>query len=290
MNYQEYLIALRQKAAEIRIDTLKSIAKAGSGHTGSALSVVEILVALYYGETSEGPLLNIDPSNPGWEGQDYVILSKGQAAPVWYALLADLGYFPKEELDFYKKPGSLLCAVPRSRVPGVTLNAGLQGQGFASAVGLAMTLKAERARNKVYVICGDAELQNGQFWEAALQAGHQKLGNLVVIVDRNTIQMDGVVRNANICEPISEKFDAMGFRTINVFAGHDYDQLLDAYEKAISETRLPVAIIAKTVKAKGVDFAENKSIYHDKALSREELEEALKGLERYSDSLANTLQ
>lgn len=283
MSFQEYLAALRRKATEIRMESVKMIATAKSGAVGSALSAVEIMTALYYGQAQGGPLLNIDPSNPNREDQDYFLLSKPGAAPTWYAILADLGYFPADELKYFKQSGALLTAAPRSKIPGVTAATGLAGQGVAEAVGLALALKAERARNKVFVLAGDAEMANGTVWEALIQAGQSKLGNFVLIVDRNGIQQDGIVRNLNIIDPLSDKLDHFGFRTINVFAGHDFDQLLGAYEKAIIETRLPVAIIAKTVKAKGVDFAENKSFYHDKALSQEELAEALAGLERKID-------
>ncbi|MBD3270106.1 transketolase [Candidatus Peregrinibacteria bacterium] len=287
MNYQEYLTALRRKATEIRINTLKAISNAGSGHTGSSLSAVDILVALYYGENHEGPFMNIDPVKPGWEDQDYFVLSKGQAAPVLYSILVDLGYFDADELNFYKQMNSLLSVSPRSRIPGVAVSSGAPGQGLSSAVGLALALRMDRARNKVFTLIGDAEFATGDVWESLLYAGHNKLGNMVVIVDRNTIQLDGIVRNLNIADPIAEKFDAIGFRTINVFAGHDYDQLLDAFEKAISETRLPVAIVCKTVKGKGVDFAENKGFYHDTPLSEQELEEAIRSLTRYQESLSN---
>jgi transketolase len=283
MSFQEYLAALRRKATEIRIETLKMITAAESGSVGSALSCVELMTALYYGQSSSGALLNIDPSKPNSEDQDYFILSKLGAAPTWYAILADLGYFSSDELNYFKATGSLLTAVPRSKIPGVPIAAGLAGQGIAGAVGLAMALKAERSRNKVFVLAGDAEMVNGTAWEVLMQAGHAKLGNFVLIVDRNGIQQDGIVRNLNIADPLADKLETFGFRTINVFAGHDFDQLLGAYEKSIIETRLPVAIIAKTVKAKGVDFAENKSFYHDKPLSREELAEALNVLERKID-------
>lgn len=283
MSFQEYLVALRRKATEIRISTIKMIASSKSGAVGSALSCVEIMTALYYGQGSGGPLLNIDPSNPNREDQDYFVLSKMGAAPTWYAILADLGYFSADELNYYKQSGALLSATPRSKIPGVPVAPGLAGQGVAEAVGLAMAVKADRARNKVFVLAGDAEMANGTVWEALINAGQSKLGNFVLIVDRNGIQLDGIVRNLNIVDSISDKLDHLGFRTINVFAGHDFDQLIGAYEKAVVESRLPVAIIIKTVKAKGIDFAENKSFYHDKSLSQEELAEALTGLERKID-------
>lgn len=283
MSFQEYLVALRRKATEIRIEVLKMITAAQSGAVGGAMSSVEIMTALYYGHTQSGSILNIDPANPNAENQDYFVLSKVTAAPVWYAILADLGYFFADELGYFQATGSLLTAVPKSKIPGVPVTVGLPGQGLAGAVGLAMSLKADRLRNKVFVLVGDAEMINGTAWESVLQAGHAKLGNLVLLVDRNGIQQDGIVRNLNMTEPLSDKLEACGFRTINVFAGHDFDHLLDALEKAAVETRLPVAIIAKTVKAKGVDFAENKSFYHDKPLSAEELAEALSALERKID-------
>ncbi len=283
MQFQEYLAALRQKSTEIRMEVLKMIANAESGAVGSALSAVEMLVTLYYGQSHNGPIMNIDPAKPNSENQDYFILSKINAAPTWYAILADLGYFSAEEISYFKQAGALLTSNPRSKIPGVPLGGGLPGQGLGEAIGLALALRADRSRNRVFVMIGDAEMAAGATWEALLQAGHQKLGNLVVLIDRNGIQQDGLVRNLNLADPISDKLDSFGFRTINVFAGHDFDQLLGAYEKAVAESRLPVAIIVKTVKAKGVDFAENKSFYHDKPLSREELEEAVKGLERKID-------
>jgi transketolase len=283
MSFQEYLVALRRKATEIRIETIKMIANAKSGAVGSALSCVEILTALYYGQGQAGPLMSIDPTNPNLENQDYFVLSKVGAAPTLYAILADLGYFPADELNYFKQAGALLTAAPRPKIPGVSVATGLAGQGVAGAVGLALSLKADRVRNHVFVLAGDAEMANGTVWEALIQAGQAKLGNFVLIVDRNGVQQDGIVRNLNVVDPISDKLDHFGFRTINVFAGHDFDQLLSAYEKAIAETRLPVAIIIKTVKSKGIDFAENKSFYHDKSLSQEELAEALAGLERKID-------
>lgn len=283
MSFQEYLVALRRKATEIRIETLKMITAAQAGAVGGAMSSVEILTALYFGQTQTGPLLNIDPANPNAETQDYFVLSKISAAPAWYAILADLGYFPADELNYFQATGSLLSMVPRSKIPGVSVTAGLPGQGLAGAVGLALSLKSERLRNKVFALVGDAEMINGTAWESVLQAGHAKLGNFVLIVDRNGIQQDGIVRNLNLTDPLSDKLEACGFRTINVFSGHDFEHLLDALEKAVQETRLPVAIIAKTVKAKGVDFAENKSFYHDKPLSTEELAEALSALEKKID-------
>jgi len=276
-------MALRTKSTEIRMEALKMISAAESGAVGSALSCVEILTALYYGQTHSGPILNIDPSRPGGEDQDYFVLSKAGGAPTWYAVLADLGYFSKEELQYYKQSGALLTANPRPKIAGVSLVSGSPGQGIAGAVGLAMAVKMDRQRNKVFCLAGDGEMASGIAWETLIQAGHTKLGNFVLIIDRNGIQFDGVVRNGNVVDPLSDKLDMFGFRTINVFAGHDFDQLLGAYEKALIETRLPVAIICKTVKAKGVDFAENKSFYHDKPLSKEELKEALSGLERKID-------
>lgn len=277
-SFQEYLAALRAKALQIRIEVLQMIANAESGSTGSALSCIEILTALYYGQGNDGPIMNIDPAKPGNEQQDYFILSKWQAAPTWYAILADLGYFPSDELKYYKQSGALLTANTRAKIPGVVLASGLAGQGLAEGLGLSMALKSDRARNKVFVLVGDAEMSSGAVWESIIQAGHNKLSNLVIIVDRNSIQQDSLVRNLNVLDPISEKLEAFGFKTHNVYAGHDFDQLLLALERASTENRLPSAIVVKTVKAKGVDFAENKSFYHDKPLSKEELNEAMKRL------------
>ena len=184
---------------------------------------------------------------------------------------------------------ALLTAQPRSKVPGVMIGSSVSGQGVAEAVGLAMALRTERQRNKVFVLMGDAEVATGAVWESALQAGLAKLGNLIFLVDHNTVQLDGIVRNLNLADPISDKFESMGFRVINVFSGHDFNEIFSAYEKALLETRLPVVIIFKTVKSKGIDFAENKSFYHDKVLSDEERQEALKMLEKNLQSLDNVM-
>lgn len=278
-NLKDHFNFLKQKALQLRIEVLKMIAQAGSGSTGSALSCLDMLVALYYGINHDQPFLKCDPTKPGSEQQDYFILSKMQAAPAWYAILADLGFFSKDELVYYKQINAILSANPHPKIPGVTLPPGSFGEGLAGAVGLAQALKMDRARNKVFVMVGDAELQEGEIWEAAMLAAHYKLDNLILLVDRNGIQVDGIVRNAMAMEPISEKFDAFGWRSMNVFNGHDFDQLLWAYEKALSVQRMPSVIVCKTVKAKGVSFAEGKSFYHNMPLSQEELLEAVSKLE-----------
>jgi transketolase len=282
-NLKEHFNFLKQKGIELRIDLLKMIAQAEAGHTGSCLSALDMMIALYYGLNHDQPFLKCDPQKPGSEQQDYFVLSKMQAAPAWYVILADLGFFSKDEFHYYTQQNALLSTNPHLKIPGVTLPAGSLGESLSYAVGLAQALKMDRARNKVFVMVGDAELMEGQTWEAVMLAAHYKLDNLILLIDRNGIQVEGIVRNVMAMEPIAEKFDAFGWRSINVFNGHDFDQLSWAYEKALSVQRMPTAIVCKTVKAKGVSFAEGKSFYHNMPLSQEELEEAVSKLEAQLD-------
>jgi len=275
MDLKEHLRSLRNKALELRITLLEMLSRGDFGYSGSCLSAMDLLVGLYYGLHNEGSIMQFDPAVPGSPSQDYFVLSKAQAAPALYTILADLGFINPEELNFFAQTGSLLQAHPHLKIPGIALPSGMPGNGLGSAVGLAISLKAERARNMVYVLIGDAELCNGPVWESIMLAGHHKLDNLVVIVDKNTVQIDGLVRNNMMMDPIPEKFESFGWKVIQVRAGHDFNEILGAYDKALSTPRFPIAIIAKTMKGKGVDFAEGKSFYHSNPLSQEELEEAL---------------
>ncbi|MFA7686007.1 MAG: transketolase [Candidatus Gracilibacteria bacterium] len=271
--------ALQKKAAQIRVDSLTAISRAGSGHSGSSMSCVEILVSLYYGKISEKYVAKLSPRKPQWEEQDYIILSKGQAVPTQYAILADLGFFDKSELDFLRKVNSPLQGYPNVKVPGITVPITSHGCGLSIATGLAMALKMDRQPNKVFSILGDGELQEGQVWEAAMCAAHYKLDNLIAFIDNDDLQMDGPVRSIMDVMPIQDKFEAFGWKVIHVWHGHDFDEILDAIAKAFTTNRHPVCIWCHTVKGKGIEFAEGKPYYHDVPLSEAELAEVKKKLD-----------
>lgn len=285
---------LQKKAAELRLDTLRMLTKAGSGHTGSSMSVMDILVALYYGTGSSAGVdsVGVGAASAGGYGKccvgkgrgaflqereedkDYIILSKGHGCPAQYAILADLGYFPKDELDHLRQVGALLQGHPCVRTPGITLATGSLGQGFSAAHGIALALKLDKKDNKVFVVLGDGELQEGIVWETAMAAAHYKSDNLIAVVDNNGLQIDGPVRAVMNVEPIQDKFESFGWKVIHVTDGHNFEQLLAAVDKARGVSRRPVCIWCKTVKGKGVPFAENKVSYHGVALSGEELKAA----------------
>jgi transketolase len=253
---------LEKKAVQIRLDALMAIHKAGVGYTGSCMSVVEMLVALYYGKLGRDPVMKYDPCKPGWDGQDYVVLSKGQAVPVQYAILADLGFFDKSELDYIGKGNSLLKNRPDFKIPGITASVSVPGHGLSIASGIALSLKMDRRDNKVYAILGDGELQSGQVWEAAISASDYNLNNLVVFIDNNEVQKGG---------SIQDKFEAFGWNVVQVMDGHNFDGLFTALERAFTSNRKPVCIWCHTVSGKGIDFAERKPGYLKTALSDGEM-------------------
>jgi len=275
-SFKDYLQFLRRTAAGLRIDLLESLHAAQSGHLGGSLSALDILVALYYGQIpAAGQIMNYDPEKPGWDGQDYFVLSKAHAAPAWYCVLADAGFFPKDELKHLRQLNSIMQAFPSRKVPGIPVCSGTPGHGLAAAVGLAMAVKMDKGKNRVFCLAGDGELQEGLIWEAALVAAQQKLDNLILVVDYNDLQMDGTVRSIVGVEPIADKFQAFGWKTIPVRDGHDYEELIFAFERAMENQRRPSVIVAKTVKGKGVEFAENKAYYHAEVLSDQEMAEAI---------------
>ncbi len=275
-SFQEYLLFLKKTALSLRIELLETLHEAQSGHMGGSLSALDMLIALYYGQLpAAGPIMKYDPEKPGGEEQDYFVLSKAHAAPAWYTILADAGFFPKEELKHFRQLNSMLQAYPSKKIPGIVLCAGSPGHGFSAAVGLAMALKMDRSPNRVFCMVGDGELQEGQVWESAMVASQYKLDNLVLMVDYNDLQMDGAVRSIVGVEPIADKFQAFGWKTIPVRDGHDFEELLFAYERALESQRRPCVIIAKTVKGKGIAFTENKAYYHAEVLSEQEMAEAI---------------
>ena len=266
---------LERRANDMRADIVRMIAEAGSGHPGGSLSCADILAALYF-----GGVLEHDPENPEWEGRDRFILAKGHAAPALYAALAQAGYIPREELATLRKLGSRLQGHPDSnQVPGVEVSTGSLGQGLSIAAGAAAGLRLDGAPQTVFALLGDGECQEGQVWEAAMFAAHRKLDNLVAIVDRNGLQIDG--RTCDVCDPgdLGAKFAAFGW-DVDEVDGHDLDALVAVLgaAKAGRDGR-PHVVIARTVKGKGVPFMENEAGWHGKAPNAEQAAEALAALE-----------
>lgn len=264
---------LEDIARQVRRDTLVMLNRAGSGHTGGSLSSVEILTALFFSKMKHRP------SDPSWDQRDRFVLSKGHAAPAFYAVLARCGYFPLEDLISLRKLGSHLQGHPDCNfTPGVEVSTGSLGQGLSMANGISLALKLDGKTSRVYVLLGDGEVQEGQIWEAAMSAAHYKLDNLCAILDHNHLQIDGPVEEVMNIEPLSDKWRAFGWAVIDI-NGHDYAQILTALDKAESIKGQPSIIIAETIKGKGVSFFENKVEYHGVAPTDEELERALKELE-----------
>lgn len=267
---------LSRLATEIRRDIVKMTTAAGSGHPSSSYSAVEILLTLYF------KFLRHDPRNPNWPERDRFILSKGHAAPVLYSVLARAGYFPVEQLMTLRKFGSQLQGHPeRHRLGGVEASTGSLGQGVSIGIGMALAAKLDRKNTRIYVLTGDGEIEEGQVWEAALTAGNFKLDNLTVIVDQNGLQQDGWVKDIQDLSPLPDKWRAFKWHTVEI-DGHDLDQVTRAFEEAQTTKGKPTVIIAKTVKGKGVSFIENRPEMHGVPLTPEELERALKELEKVS--------
>ena len=274
MNYEK-------KAKELRQEILKSLFACQSGHPGGSLSCVEILMALYYDE-----MKNLDPKDPKKADRDRLVLSKGHACPTLYAILADLGYFPKEDLVTLRHLGSYLQGHPDMKhIPGVDMSSGSLGQGISAAVGMALSAKLSNDSYRVYTLLGDGEIQEGQVWEAAMFAGARKLDNLVVIVDNNGLQIDGKVEDVCSPYPIDKKFEAFNFHVINVADGNDMAQLRAAFDEAKTVKGMPTAIVMKTVKGKGVSFMENQVGWHGKAPNDEEYAQAMADLEKVGEAL-----
>ena len=273
MNYEK-------KAKELRQEILKSLFACQSGHPGGSLSCVEILMALYYDE-----MKNLDPKDPKKADRDRLVLSKGHACPTLYAILADLGYFPKEDLVTLRHLGSYLQGHPDMKhIPGVDMSSGSLGQGISAAVGMAISAKLSNDDYRVYTLLGDGEIQEGQVWEASMLAGHRKLDNLVVIVDNNNLQIDGKITDVNSPYPIDKKFEAFNFHVINI-DGNDFDQIEAAFKEARKTKGMPTAIIAKTIKGKGVSFMEDQAGWHGKAPNDEQYAQAMEELEKAGEAL-----
>ena len=270
---------LKKTANEVRKNIVTAVYHAHSGHPGGSLSAADILTYLYFEE------MNIDPKNPKKADRDRFVLSKGHAAPGWYSVLAERGYFDKEELKGLRHVGCFLQGHPDMKhTPGVDMSSGSLGQGISAAVGMALAGKMDNASYRVYTLLGDGEIQEGQVWEAAMLAANHKLDNLVVIVDNNNLQIDGTVEDVNSPYPIDEKFKAFKFHVINI-NGNDFGEIAAAFKEAREHKGQPTAIIAKTVKGKGVSFMENQVGWHGKAPNEEEYETAMKDLETAGEAL-----
>ena len=273
-------LELQKTANEVRKSIVTAVHAAKAGHPGGYLSAADIFTYLYFEE------MNIDPKEPKKADRDRFVLSKGHTAPGLYSALAERGYFPKEDLVTLRHLGSYLQGHPDMKhIPGVDMSSGSLGQGISAAVGMALSAKLSEDSYRVYTLLGDGEIQEGQVWEAAMFAGARKLDNLVVIVDNNGLQIDGPV--AEVCDPypIDKKFEAFNFHVINVEDGNDMDQLRAAFEEAKTVKGMPTAIIAKTLKGKGVSFMEGQAGWHGKAPNDEEYATAMADLEKAGEAL-----
>ena len=272
-------LELMKTANEIRKGIVTALHSAKAGHPGGSLSATEIFTYLYFEE------MNVDPKDPKKADRDRFVLSKGHTAPGLYSTLAQKGFFPKEDLVTLRHTGSYLQGHPDMKhIPGVDMSSGSLGQGISAAVGMAIAGKLDNADYRVYTLLGDGEIQEGQVWEAAMLAGHRKLDNLVVIVDNNNLQLDGTVDEVCSPYPIDKKFEAFNFHVINI-DGNDFDQIDAAFKEAKTVKGQPTAIIAKTVKGKGVSFMENQVGWHGKAPNDEEYKIAMEELEKAGEAL-----
>ena len=272
-------LELQKKANEVRKGIVTAVPSAKAGHPGGSLSAADIYTYLYFEE------MNIDPTEPKMEDRDRFVLPKGHTAPGLYSVLAQRGYFPVEDLKTLRKLGSYLQGHPDMKhIPGVDMSSGSLGQGVSAAVGMALGAKLRGKGYRVYTLLGDGEIQEGQVWEAAMFAGHRKLDNLVVIVDNNGLQIDGRIDDVCSPYPIDKKFEAFNFHVINVDA-HDFDDLRRAFKEARETKGMPTAIIAHSLKGKGVSFMEGQASWHGTAPNDEQYAVAMADLERIGESL-----
>lgn len=273
-------LELKKTANEVRKGIVTAVHSAKAGHPGGSLSAADIYTYLYFEE------MKVDPKNPKMEDRDRFVLSKGHTAPGLYSTLANRGFFPVEDLTTLRKLGSYLQGHPcLQHVPGVDMSSGSLGQGISAAVGMALSAKMDGKDFRVYTLLGDGELEEGQVWEASMFAGHRKLDNLVVIVDNNGLQIDGPVTEVCSPYPIDKKFEAFNFHVINVDA-HDFDAIRAAFKEARQTKGMPTAIIAHSLKGKGVSFMEGSVDWHGKAPNDEQYAVAMADLEKIGEELA----
>lgn len=263
---------LEKKAKRIRQLIVTMLAKAGSGHPGGSLSSTDLITALYFA------VMRLKPLEPHWPDRDRFHMSKGHCCPLWYALLAESGYFPTEKLWTLRQLGSMLQGHPDRRTPGVEVASGSLGQGLSISVGMSLAGRLDKKDYRVYCLMGDGEIQEGNIWEAAMSAAHYKCDNLCGILDYNGFQIDGKVKDVMNLEPLIDKWKAFGWHTIEI-DGHNMRQIVSAYEEAKTVKNKPSIIIAHTIKGKGVSFMENVVDFHGRAPTKEEAEKALKELE-----------
>lgn len=272
-------LELMKTANEVRKGIVTAVHSAKAGHPGGSLSAADIFTYLYFEE------MNIDPKEPKKADRDRFVLSKGHTAPGLYSTLAHRGYFPVEDLKTLRHTGSYLQGHPDMKhIPGVDMSSGSLGQGISAAVGMALAAKLSNEDYRVYTLLGDGEIQEGQVWEASMLAGFRKLDNLVVIVDNNNLQIDGVIDEVNSPYPIDKKFEAFNFHVITI-NGNDMDEIAAALKEACETKGMPTAIIAKTTKGKGVSFMENAVGWHGKAPNDEEYKIAMEDLEKAGEAL-----
>ncbi len=272
-------LELAKIANEVRKGIIAGVHSAKAGHPGGSLSAADIFTFLYFEE------MNVDPKNPKMEDRDRFVLSKGHTAPGLYATLAQKGFFPVEDLTTLRKVGSYLQGHPDMKnIPGVDMSSGSLGQGISAAVGMAVGGKMDNKDYRVYTLLGDGEIQEGQVWEAAMFAGHRKLDNLCVIVDNNGLQIDGDIEDVCSPYPIDKKFEAFNFHVINVDA-HDFDALRAAFKEARETKGMPTAIVAHSIKGKGVSYMENVAGWHGKAPNDDEFATAMADLEKVGAEL-----
>ena len=264
---------LMKIACKARMGVIEGTYNAKSGHPGGSLSICDLLAYLYFEK------MNVNPENPDMKERDRFVLSKGHTAPALYAILAQKGFFPEEELKTLRHIGSELQGHPCINIKGVDMSSGSLGQGISVACGMALSAKISSDSYKVYTVLGDGEIEEGQVWEAAMFASHYKLDNLVAVVDYNGLQIDGKLSEVCSPEPIDKKFEAFGWHVISI-DGHDFDQIDDAFKEADKINGKPVAIIQKTVKGKGVSFMENQVSWHGSAPNREQYDKAMEELNK----------
>lgn len=272
-------LELQKTAVEVRKGIVSAVHSAKAGHPGGSLSAADIFTYLYFEE------MNIDPKEPKKADRDRFVLSKGHTAPGLYSALANRGYFPVEDLLTLRHTGSYLQGHPDMKhIPGVDMSSGSLGQGLSCAAGMALAGKMKGEDYRVYALCGDGEIQEGQIWEAAMFAGFRKLDNLCVIVDNNNLQIDGAIDEVCSPYPIDKKFESFNFHVINI-DGNDFDEIKKAFDEAKATKGMPTAIIAHTVKGKGVSFMENSVGWHGKAPNDEEYEVAMEDLRKAGEAL-----
>ena len=277
--YRMNKLELQKVANEVRKGIITSVHAAKAGHPGGSLSAADIFTDLYFEE------MNVDPKDPKKADRDRFVLSKGHTAPGLYSALAQKGYFPVEDLETLRHLGSYLQGHPDMKhIPGVDMSSGSLGQGISAAVGMAIAGKMDNADYRVYTLLGDGEIQEGQVWEASMMAGFRKLDNLVVIVDNNNLQIDGAIDEVCSPYPIDKKFEAFNFHVINI-DGNDFDQIDAAFKEAKATKGMPTAIIAHTVKGKGVSFMENQVGWHGTAPNDEQYAVAMEELEKAGEAL-----